>query len=71
MIDMDLNVKQNLRSVYTFWDFLGEVGGLYGILLVFGNFLVYIFNTISGSSLNMFLHAKLFALERKEKYRPQ
>ena len=71
MIDMDLNVKQNLRSVYTFWDFLGEVGGLYGILLVFGNFLVYIFNTIYGSSLNWFLYAKLFAFERKKEFRSQ
>ena len=54
---MDLTTMSHTRSVFTFWDFLGNVGGLYGILVIIGSQIVTAFNFVIGSNLERFLVA--------------
>ena len=37
MFQMELDTVQHIRSVYTVLDFLGDVGGLFSILLSIGS----------------------------------
>ena len=53
------------RSVFTFWDFLGDVGGLYDMLILIGGQLVALIQFAVGSGLNRFLIRHLFTVERK------
>ena len=32
LIQLDMNVIEHSRSIYTWWDFLGDVGGLFEML---------------------------------------
>ena len=54
---MDLTTMSHIRTVFTFWDFLGNVGGLYGILVIIGSQIVTAFNFVIGSNLERFLVA--------------
>ena len=71
---IDLYVSKELihhnRSVYSVLDWLGDVGGLYSILIGLGHFIVTtIYNYIFGSRLEAFLITKIFKtklLESKE-----
>ena len=56
---MSLNVKQHVRSVYSILDFLGDVGGLFSILLSIGSLVVSAYSMIS-SPLEDFLSSKVF-----------
>ena len=40
------------RSIYTFWDLLGDIGGLFGSLTFLGSIYVSIINLIIGSRMN-------------------
>ena len=50
------------RSVYTWYDFLGDVGGLNSTLWTFCIVLVSIKNTVFGSALSRYLIASLFKI---------
>ena len=39
------------RRIYTFWEFLSDVGGLNDILSVCGQYIVIVFNFLCGSGL--------------------
>ena len=39
-IGMDLSSQFHQRSVFTFWDYLGDVGGLYDMLILLGGSVV-------------------------------
>ena len=52
------------RSVYTFWDFLADVGGLYGSLTELAYPLLWISSLIFGSNLDKFLIESLFKLQK-------
>ena len=49
---MDLTTEEHKRDVFTVWDCLGQVGGLYGILCPLGAVIVYVCNFLIGSSLD-------------------
>ena len=58
---MSLNEVYYNRSIYSILDFLGDVGGLYSILLDFGSILVMIPSFLFGSLLEKFLASKIFS----------
>ena len=62
---MDLTTEEHKRDVFTVWDCLGQVGGLYGILCPLGAVIVYVCNFLIGSSLDRFITRQLFKFEKK------
>ena len=59
-IGMSLDVVNNSRSIYNALDFLGDVGGLFSILVDFGKILISIPVFILGTGANKFLTENLF-----------
>ena len=51
--EMDLNMHVSERTVYTILDWLGDVGGLMGILIDFGGIILAYF--VLGNGLNYML----------------
>ena len=49
VLEVNTSLKTHQRSVYTFWDFLGDVGGLNDILCIIGQWLVLWIQLIVGS----------------------
>ena len=62
---MDLTTETHKRNVFTIWMLLGNVGGLYGILCIFGSFIVSLFNIFIGSGLERFIAGKIFLFEKQ------
>ena len=62
---MGLDRIEHTRSIYTMWDFLGDVGGLFDMLRLLAEPLVKMFSVIFGSRLDRFLLAALFKKERR------
>ena len=60
---MDLTTMSHQRRVFTFQDFEGNGGGLYGILVIIGSQIVTAFNFVIGSNLERFLAAQIFFFE--------
>ena len=67
-IQMEMTVIEHQRSIYTWWDFLGDVGGLFGIL----QSIAYPFITVSSLLLNtgidQFLIESLFKVQKRMDY---
>ena len=42
VVEMNTSIVTHQRSIYTLWDFLGDVGGLNDILCIFGQCLVLV-----------------------------
>ena len=57
---MSLDLVAYSRSIYSILDFLGDVGGLYSILLDLGIILVTIQSFVFGSFLEKFLRLNIF-----------
>ena len=55
--EMELNKESIDRTVYTFLDWLGDVGGLMGILFDIGGFCLIF---VTGNGLNYLLLSSLF-----------
>ena len=53
----------NTRTVYSIWDFLGDVGGLFDMLARLGGLLAAAISRLSGSGLSMYLITSLFKIE--------
>ena len=53
------------RSIYTFWDLLGDIGGLFGSLTFLGTIVMSVIELIVGSKMSQFITAQLFTIERK------
>ena len=66
---MSLDTIEYKRSVYTVWDWLGDIGGLYGTLLILGSYLVTFFKFIAGDGVILRLIEGLFLFEANKKYR--
>ena len=64
---MNLNVLRFERTLYTFLDFLSEVGGLSGILYSFFAILVMIWN---GNKFDNFMAYRLFKVKRAKPKKP-
>ena len=57
---MSLNTVSYSRSIYSVFDLLGDVGGLYSILLDIGAIIAMIPALVFGSSLDIFLSSAIF-----------
>ena len=57
------------RSIYTFFDWLGDVGGLMDALRLIGQFLMTLYTLIIGNPLSAFLVSSLFKRGRNIKAR--
>ena len=61
---MDSNVVEIERSVYTIWDYFGDIGGFNDFMRAVGSIIMSILTTLKGSSLDQFLIRQLFYRER-------
>ena len=64
---MTLDVISHSRSIYTVWDFAGDVGGLFDMLKLIGEVLISLMTMIFGSSLNKHMLEKLYRLDKQSK----
>ena len=60
---MSLDTVQHSREIYSVLDFLGDVGGLYSILLDLGSLLISIITFFFGDALQAFLLKSLYKWE--------
>ena len=51
------------RSVYTVWDMMGDIGGLYGTLHIIGSYVVSFSSFISGGGVMQQLISILYSIE--------
>lgn len=65
MFEMHEDVIEERRQVYSFWDYIGDIGGLNDFLQVVGGILMSICTTIRGSGLNKYLVERLFYIEKE------
>ena len=49
---MNRNLVYETRSIYSFWDLLGDVGGLFGSLTFLGGIYLKIVELVLGSRMN-------------------
>ena len=63
---MSLDTIQHTRSIYSILDLLGDVGGLYSILLDLCEILVGIPTLLFGSVLQKFLAANIFENQQSD-----
>ena len=56
------------RSIYTFLDWLGDIGGLLDALRLIGNIIMTGYILIIGNPLSFYLVNSLFKRERQERY---
>ena len=64
---LNLAKVTNTRSIFTFWDFLADVGGLYDMLIVIGGWVLSIIQLVSGSGLNRFIFNQVFSFKKRKK----
>ena len=57
---MSLNKVLYSRATYNVLDLLGDVGGLYSILLDIGGYVIALVTFLFGSSMEKFLTSKIF-----------
>lgn len=58
--EMSTDEITNSRSVYTFFDFLGDVGGLLDMLIIFAKLISSFASAVSGSAIHVFMIKRLF-----------
>ena len=63
---IDHEMSQYGRTVYTFYDLLSDVGGLYGTLQIICQVIVAVISTIFGSGLRGFIIGNLFKLDEEK-----
>ena len=56
---------QHTRSVYTLYDFLGDLGGLYGMLEIACELILAAMTMLFGDGLEQYLIGRIFKLETK------
>ena len=61
--EMDMNTVTHIRQVYTIWNLLGDIGGLYGILVIFGYYLTALVSFLTGTGLHLKLISRLYKFE--------
>ena len=64
---MDSNVVEIERSLYTIWDYFGDIGGFNDFIRIVGSMIMSILTTVKGSGLDKFLIRQLFYRERTKK----
>ena len=63
---MSAHSNQHVRNVYTFWDFLGDIGGLHDALKLIGELFMAVVTMLSGSGLDRYLVESLFKVDPKK-----
>ena len=66
---MDLYRVSNQRSVYTIWDWMGDIGGLYGSLFLIGDQALALITYLFGDSLSLKLISTIFKEEASKRHR--
>ena len=61
-----LDLKAQSRQIYTFWDFLGDVGGLMDMFILLGSPVAAVLQFFFGNSLNKLLIESIFSVQRKK-----
>ena len=59
---MSLSNVSHSRSIYSALDFLGDIGGLYSILLDISSILISLIYWLTGDAVSMFLRRNLFTV---------
>ena len=67
-VEMNFKSTEFERSVYTVWDWMGDVGGLFGTLSILGAKIVTIVSYISGNSLTRELIENLYFVEAPRRW---
>ena len=68
--EIESEMLVHARTVYTFYDLLGDVGGLSSTLWMISAYVVSISNALFGSGLSKFLTAEIFKITREETIKP-
>ena len=56
------------RAIYSIWDFLGDVGGLFDMLTLLAQPILALSTALFGSGLDRYLMATLFKKEKRYKF---
>ena len=64
---MSLSNVKHSRSIYSALDFLGDVGGLYSILLDISSILISLIYWFTGDAVSMFLRRNLFTVQGSDR----
>ena len=67
VFNMHDDVVEEKRQVYSFWDYIGDIGGLNDFLQMIGSILMSLYSTFRGSGLDKHLVEKLFFTEKETK----
>ena len=65
LIEQDYTTVEYSRAIYTIWDLLGDVGGLFDMLKIIGSPLVSFLSFVVGSGLETYLVQLLFKVQKK------
>ena len=63
---MSSDTVHHSRTIYSFWDFLGDVGGLFDMLKLIGSIIVAFLSIVSGSGMNRYIISSLFMTDDEE-----
>ena len=63
IFEFSIDLVKHTRKVYNYFDLLGDVGGLAGIIQGFGQIFISMISFLSGSSLNRFVLSKILKRE--------
>ena len=64
---LDKDRVHHKRSIYTFWDFLGDVGGLFDMLKILAKPVLVIAHVLLGTGLDQYLLSSIFKVQKKMK----
>ena len=59
-IQQDLDITERSRAIYTIWDMLGDIGGLFDMLCLLASPLIQFISLIVGSGVDNHLIQLLF-----------
>ena len=63
---MHPDVVYQQRAIYTFWDVISDMGGLFDAMKLIGSFVMSCFTMLTGRSLESYLITKLFKFGRQK-----
>ena len=65
--ELDQDKVKHTRTVYSLWDVLSDIGGLFEILQYMAKTIVTLVSTLTGNQLNRFLIGSLLKFESKSR----
>ena len=64
-IGLEFDAIEEVRTIYTIWDVLGDIGGLIDMLVLLGKPLIHLVNFTLGLGIRKFLTESLFMKQKK------